>query len=55
MIKKQVWIWKGIPSDFHEFFKEVFILWIGGALFFGVLIAFIIYLLMPLVINLIYI
>ena len=41
MINKPVWIWKGIPENFSEF-REVFILWLGSALFVGVLIAIII-------------
>ena len=41
MIDKPIWMWKGIPSDWGEFFKEVFVLWLGSALVFGLLIAFI--------------
>ena len=39
MIHKQVLIWKGIPSNWNEFFREVFLLWIETAFVFGVLIA----------------
>jgi len=43
MIKKPVWIWKGVPSDFKEFFREVFVSWLETAFIFGLIIGMIIF------------
>ena len=41
MINKLIWFWKGIPENLNEF-KEVVILWLISALFFGVMVALVI-------------
>jgi hypothetical protein len=42
MIQRDVWIWKGIPENFKEFIKEVFVMWVWTSVVLGFFIGFII-------------